>query len=73
MVNQYIIPDAKGLYSAVFIQYIIYGFLYCIEGAKLEEIQQREMEKKARHQGLEQSYDSRYESNSRVPETEAKL
>jgi hypothetical protein len=42
MVNAYTIPDAKGLYSAVFIQYLIYGFLYCIEGAKLEEIQQKE-------------------------------
>jgi hypothetical protein len=42
MVNQYIIPYAKGLYSAVFIQYLIYGFLYCIEGVKLQEIQQKE-------------------------------
>lgn len=70
MVNSYTIPDAKGLYSAVFIQYLIYGFLYCIEGAKLEEIQQKELEKKARHEGVSNQSDfaSRYEPGGSATE-----
>jgi hypothetical protein len=42
MVNAYQIPQAKGLYGAVLIQYIIYGFLYIIEGAKIREIKDAE-------------------------------
>jgi len=42
MVNAYQIPQAKGMFSAVFIQYLIYGFLYVVEGAKIKEIKDAE-------------------------------
>ena len=44
MVNSYQIPAAKGLFSAVFIQYCIYAILYILEGIKMKEIKHAEKE-----------------------------
>ena len=44
MVNSYDIPAAKGLFSAIFIQYTIYAILYILEGTKIKEIKEKERE-----------------------------
>ena len=42
MVNAFEIPLAKALYGAVFVPYLVYGFLYCIEGCKYQFYKQEE-------------------------------
>jgi len=72
MVNAYSIPQAKGLYSAVFIQYFIYAMLYTLEGAKIKEIKEAEREReKKNHEPV--SGNSNYTQNMRIPATEEKL
>lgn len=41
----YQVPAARALMGAQFLQYLIYGFLYCVEGCKYEELIQNEAEK----------------------------
>ena len=31
-------PEAKALFAAVFIHYLVYGFFYVLEGMKYEEL-----------------------------------
>lgn len=37
--DKYEIPAAKAMLGAALIQYVVYGFFYVIEGAKLEEFE----------------------------------
>jgi hypothetical protein len=36
MENEFSIPFATAIFGGIFIQYIIYGFLYIIDGCRLE-------------------------------------
>jgi hypothetical protein len=38
MANTYVVPLARALYGAVFMQYLLYMILYIIEGCKFDEI-----------------------------------
>ena len=69
MVNAYVVPQARALFAALFTQYLIYGFLYCVEGCKYEEFKKEEDERRAAEGGQNQGGMAGHEPVSRESDT----
>ena len=40
MVKPFEIPEARAMFGALFLQYLVYGFLYMIEGCRYTQLYQ---------------------------------
>jgi len=65
MVNQYHIPQAKALFAAGFMEYMCYGVIYMIEGAKYSEM------KAANSSNISQNAGVRGAQHQEVPQSSA--
>ena len=45
MVKPFEVPEARALFAAVFLQYLVYGVLYMIEGCKYQKLNKELKEK----------------------------
>jgi len=53
MSHMYAIPEARALYASLFLHYLIYGFLWLVEGCKFDELNAGNKEAMAGHGSTE--------------------